>query len=269
MGKLTDEEKLLICRLYKSGDDINLSSLSRRFGVSSSSIRNILDVRGIENKSAIARNKIKRVCSKCKSDKFYLYPKVINGYTTTAHNCKKCCIERNRTRYKNDEKFREKDRLRCRKYYLKNKDKVNKRIKQYCKDNREAVKARSRRYNITNRDILRQKHYDRISISAEAFIRNLYRGIQSRVKRSKLELDFNVDFLLKLWHKQNGKCVMTDISMTHIVDDPQAVSVDRINSNNGYLKDNIQLVCRFINYAKNTYQNERIIGLIKSIQAQK
>lgn len=267
MGKLTEEEKLSICQLYKSGDNTNLRSLSRQFGVSSTAIRRILDVRGIENKSAIARNKIKRICSKCKGSEFYSYSKVVDNYITTAYHCKKYLIENNRKRYQNDEEFRENDNLRGRKYYSKNKDKVGKRIKQYRKDNWSAVKTRSRKYNTINKDALRQKRYDRISASVEAFIRNLYRGIRSRAKKANLKLDFSIDFLLELWHKQDGKCNITNICMAHAVNDPQAISVDRIDSNNGYLKNNVQLVCQFINLAKNTHPNKRIIDLISLIQA--
>lgn len=68
-----------------------------------------------------------------------------------------------------------------------------------------------------------------------------------------------VDFqyLKNLYNEQNGKCAITKMNMTHDKS-LYAISVDRINSEVGYIPDNVQLVCRWINLAKNTHTNEEI-----------
>lgn len=55
--------------------------------------------------------------------------------------------------------------------------------------------------------------------------------------------------------------------MTRDRRDPCAISLDRIDSTGDYTCDNIQLVCRAINLAKNTYQNSEIIRLMSLIRA--
>lgn len=53
-----------------------------------------------------------------------------------------------------------------------------------------------------------------------------------------------------MWEKQDGICVYTGIEMTTQPNSPYSVSVERINSNVGYTKENTVLVCNAINKMK-------------------
>lgn len=84
-----------------------------------------------------------------------------------------------------------------------------------------------------------------------------YTDLKTRTKKKRVkyavELDFDVNYLLTLWDKQSGKCALSDIPMTFILFDGHIntnVSIDRIDSNKGYSKDNIQLVCCIVNKMK-------------------
>jgi hypothetical protein len=87
-------------------------------------------------------------------------------------------------------------------------------------------------------------------------------------------LDFNLDleFLKNLWDKQDGKCAYTNINMDiaetyrHKNHSIMAASVDRIDSNKGYLKDNVEFVCRFVNLGKRDYSKEDVIKIINLIK---
>ena len=77
-------------------------------------------------------------------------------------------------------------------------------------------------------------------------------------KRWGREVDFDRTYLLKLWEIQAGKCFYTGRPMTlnrgKMSDtDPFALSVDRIDSQKPYTKDNIVLASRWANFAKNNF----------------
>ena len=60
-----------------------------------------------------------------------------------------------------------------------------------------------------------------------------------------------IEDLVTLWEDQEGKCWYTKTSMT--IDGtrrPEALSVDRVDSNLGYTQDNVVLCCRRVNEIK-------------------
>ena len=59
-----------------------------------------------------------------------------------------------------------------------------------------------------------------------------------------------IEYLINLYEQQNGKCAISNLQMTHDRYDENAVSVDRINSNMGYFKENIHLTCWWVNRMK-------------------
>lgn len=93
----------------------------------------------------------------------------------------------------------------------------------------------------------------RIVKSPYNFLSELVRCI--RAKR-RFEVSIDKDIAHKLWDTQCGRCAITNLPMLYERRNPRSVSIDRIDSNLGYSPDNIQLVCRFINLAKQQYSNE-------------
>jgi hypothetical protein len=84
--------------------------------------------------------------------------------------------------------------------------------------------------------------------------------LTQRLRSTKIKLgrkiwpnDLDIDFLLSLYEKQEGKCAVTGIKMTTKDRDILAASIDRINSDVGYLKDNVILVCRWVNIGRGKY----------------
>lgn len=74
----------------------------------------------------------------------------------------------------------------------------------------------------------------------------------NRAKLKNMYCDIDIEFMRDMWNKQKGKCALTGIPMT--IDKHGRtntnVSIDRIDSNKGYTKDNVQLVCSAINFMK-------------------
>ena len=84
-------------------------------------------------------------------------------------------------------------------------------------------------------------------------------------KRRNLEHSIDLEYLLYLLNSQSERCAITGIMMVH-KPDPRAASIDRIDSDLGYVRGNIQLVCKVINFAKNTCTNTEIICFLNEIK---
>ena len=73
------------------------------------------------------------------------------------------------------------------------------------------------------------------------------------------EITITIDDLKELWRIQNGKCYWLGIDMSledlFISNSPFAVSVERLDSDRGYHKDNIVLTTRFANRGRGKYDN--------------
>ena len=67
-----------------------------------------------------------------------------------------------------------------------------------------------------------------------------------------------------VWEKQNGRCALSDIKLTHAVNfrdqrSNHTASLDRIDSNLGYTINNIQWVHKNINIMKNKMSNSEFV----------
>lgn len=90
----------------------------------------------------------------------------------------------------------------------------------------------------------------------------LYRIKQSLIRRSKIiEFDIDCEYLDSLWKQQNKKCVYSGRALT-MSDD---ASVDRIDSNKGYIKGNVQWVHKDINRVKWILSPEKFINLCTEV----
>ncbi len=80
-----------------------------------------------------------------------------------------------------------------------------------------------------------------------------WHGIKRRAYTAGYAIDFDWKYLSELWDKQNGLCALTGVKMTFAMfkgRTPTNLSVDRIDSDLKYTKDNIQLVCFAANMIK-------------------
>lgn len=78
------------------------------------------------------------------------------------------------------------------------------------------------------------------------------------------------NFILDLMDEQEGLCALSRLKLLLDSDpgDPShRYSLDRIDSSRGYMKDNIQLVCGFINSWKGTMRQEKFQKLLADVRA--
>ena len=105
---------------------------------------------------------------------------------------------------------------------------------------------------------IEQKFQEIIKSSQNSSVRRKNRG---RIECSEHTITKND--LLKLYEKQNHKCVYTGRKLLLETNSNNKVSLDRIDSEKGYIPDNIQLTTKVANAAKNDMTEQEFIDFIK------
>ncbi len=102
----------------------------------------------------------------------------------------------------------------------------------------------------------------------------LFTYIFNSSRKRKIKVPFNItkEDLEKQWELQNGKCIYTGVDLilpnnTNIKDINHIyrASLDRIDSEKGYEKNNIQFISLSMNYMKHVMSHEDTILLCKKI----
>lgn len=104
----------------------------------------------------------------------------------------------------------------------------------------------------------------------------LYRGIRvswfnkfrtGAILRN-LDWDIDLDYIADLYEQQDRKCALTGWELgfpeTGSIYNSYA-SLDRINSDFGYLRDNVQIVDKRVNMMKQQYSQEEFIMICKAV----
>ncbi len=82
-------------------------------------------------------------------------------------------------------------------------------------------------------------------------LRELVSSAKTRAKYATREFDIDVAYLSYMWLAQDGKCKLSGEPMTTTIGSGSTkVSLDRIDSDKGYTRDNVQLVATAANYLK-------------------
>ena len=97
-----------------------------------------------------------------------------------------------------------------------------------------------------------------------AFLKSTRRS--SKLSNKKV-LEIDLKDIYDLWILQNKKCNLTGLSIgwNDEANNKTSCSIDRIDSNKGYTKDNIQLVHKDINLMKNAFTQEHFIKMCKLV----
>jgi len=97
--------------------------------------------------------------------------------------------------------------------------------------------------------------YKERNATPEGFFKRL---IRSNHKRKGLSWKY----LMKLYNDQQGRCAISGVKMTTIVNNGHVltnVSIDRIDSTKEYERGNIQLLCHIVNVMKHNMTKEQLI----------
>lgn len=96
---------------------------------------------------------------------------------------------------------------------------------------------------------------------------------KGRSKRKGLEFSICVEDIEELYFRQDGKCAISNLKLSTITghrhrNNAFVISLDRIDSERGYSKDNIQLVCWQANRMKDSLSWDEFKFWIKTISSQ-
>lgn len=108
-------------------------------------------------------------------------------------------------------------------------------------------------------------------VSSDMWYNIIKSGVKTRAKRSRLEVNITKEYVNELYKNQNGKCKLSGIEITLPKtwrDRTYSASLDRIDSEKGYIIGNVQWVHKHINVMKNTFPEEMFIFLCKKISEQ-
>jgi hypothetical protein len=98
--------------------------------------------------------------------------------------------------------------------------------------------------------------------SSEAYISKLFYKASQRNKEFSIEKEY----VISLFEKQNGLCAISGEKLTFDKDNVSSnISIDRINSNLGYVEGNVQLVCAHVNIMKWNKSTEELIEWCEKI----
>ncbi|YP_001294641.1 endonuclease [Pseudomonas phage PA11] len=94
----------------------------------------------------------------------------------------------------------------------------------------------------------------------------------ARGRAVKKERDFNIstEYLIELWHQQDGRCAISgaEFELRYSEDGgphPDGPSLDRIDSDGGYVIGNVRLVTYHINTALSCFGEDRLLNLAHQI----
>jgi hypothetical protein len=119
-------------------------------------------------------------------------------------------------------------------------------------------------------------HWPAIVVSTRDAPDNLRAYFREKAKAASNRSGVHVstDDLIAKWNSQSGVCALTGLRMTYSRDVtvvPNAhitnASVDRIDPSMTYTRDNIQLVCKAVNYMKHVQHEQTFIWLCKLVVA--
>ena len=132
----------------------------------------------------------------------------------------------------------------------------------------------SQEYYSKNREKYKENQKKRRA-TKEVCIAQMVYNAESRSKKKKLEFEIDKNLILELAEKQDWLCSVTGHQMSTETNTRKKansfkVSIDSIDSNKGYLKDNIRLVCWAVNQMKSDKTDEEfqfwVNSLYKSFQ---
>jgi CRISPR/Cas system Type II protein with McrA/HNH and RuvC-like nuclease domain len=85
-------------------------------------------------------------------------------------------------------------------------------------------------------------------------------------KKRGFEFLITKEYAWDLYEKQNGKCFYTQLPINlNTRNNSMTASIDRIDSNKGYIEDNVVWVHKDINIMKNKFSKEYFLMLCKKI----
>lgn len=96
-----------------------------------------------------------------------------------------------------------------------------------------------------------------------------YSAIKYNAARRGIPFDLSRDYLDMLWVIQQGRCYYTGEVLDISSRSGSTASLDRIDSNVGYVRNNVRWVHNDLNFMKHTLSESRFLEIIEKIHERK
>ena len=206
---------------------------------------------------------MQKQCSKCKEiyenaeENFYKVPRLKSGFSSW---CKKCHYEKDLSYIKTEigkKNNSEKSKRFLQKSKLITKPSLKSKICTHCKEEKEIIDFKIRPVNKDGyANQCKKCEYEICTDSRKSYIFNnwaklLFLGAK---RHSKYDFDIDEKFVSELYEKQNGKCFWfnVDLKPSNEAKYPWQPSLDRLDREKGYTRDNVVLACYSANIGRNT-----------------
>jgi hypothetical protein len=149
--------------------------------------------------------------------------------------------------------------ISAKKYYQKNKEKIAEQNKKYYEENKKRILKKARISWV----VKKEKAIDDV----EVCLRELLNKAKSRAKKHGRECNIDLAYLKRRWNHQKGFCNESGIKMLTSLGSGnyRTVSIDRIDSNLGYVVGNVQLVLSGLNGFKREMKRSQFIKLCNAV----
>lgn len=84
---------------------------------------------------------------------------------------------------------------------------------------------------------------------------------KAKLRKQDFDPEVNWEYLFDLWENQNGKCAYSGLSLSIETNHPHTVSLDRIDSDKGYERGNLQLLSFTVNRMKMDLNEEDFLEI--------
>jgi len=104
--------------------------------------------------------------------------------------------------------------------------------------------------------------------SYKKFIRRAHTKLKHARKKQGKEWDLTPEILFQIYEEQDGKCYLSGRCMSHTIAEGVKdlnISIDRIDPDKGYTKENISLCCVRANLIKHTLTNSELKDWTRAI----
>jgi len=96
-------------------------------------------------------------------------------------------------------------------------------------------------------------------------VRVRFLSAKHRSIRKNIPFEITEEFILRKLKEQDGRCYISKQKLTFKENDWYGLSLDRLDSNIGYTKDNTVIVTKFVNTSKNILSLDEYIKLMKEV----
>ena len=129
--------------------------------------------------------------------------------------------------------------------------------------NRDKRLVQGRIYEAKNKDAIKErKKNKRESMTFDDRFNLLIKNARAR---KEYVVSIDAEYLQSVYESQSGLCVYTKLPLLATGNQINTMSLDRVDSNKDYSKDNVQLVCVAINKMKLNYTEDQFIQLCQLV----